>query len=84
MEPRSAERGNAPLATCLSRYRPLQWSHAQPNVETAQAAPHAPLENLLQWSHAQPNVETGDRYVGVAGAPAGRFNGATLSRTWKL
>ncbi len=37
----------------------LQWSHAQPNVETPTVtAPVIWNDAVLQWSHAQPNVET--------------------------
>ncbi len=37
---------------------------------------------MLQWSHAQPNVETIEKLP--RGSLVGCFNGATLSRTWKL
>ncbi len=37
----------------------LQWSHAQPNVETRSNEEDGQIGcPLLQWSHAQPNVET--------------------------
>ncbi len=38
---------------------------------------------MLQWSHAQPNVETARRTF-QSPVRGGGFNGATLSRTWKL
>ncbi len=45
------------------RYSPvsgnaLQWSHAQPNVETSSGIADSSVQPGLQWSHAQPNVET--------------------------
>ena len=39
----------------------LQWSHAQPNVETGGFRLCSSRIILLQWSHAQPNVETRPR-----------------------
>ncbi len=58
MEPRSAERGNMGLCALILSQSPLQWSHAQPNVETG-------------WRRS------------ACGLRTTRFNGATLSRTWK-
>ncbi len=62
---------------------PLQWSHAQPNVETKGQQQIKLLQLALQWSHAQPNVETRMSRSQPFGCSF-RFNGATLSRTWKL
>ncbi len=36
MEPRSAERGNREIVFKQADELRLQWSHAQPNVETSQ------------------------------------------------
>ncbi len=59
----------------------LQWSHAQPNVETYGAGPN--IEILLASMEPR-SAERGNtlRVYGVRSARAG-FNGATLSRTWK-
>ncbi len=62
MEPRSAERGNANwIALRYEMCWRLQWSHAQPNVETDLRRHDLQPGPALQWSHAQPNVETRDR-----------------------
>ncbi len=58
MEPRSAERGNALFVAALFVAALLQWSHAQPNVETQSRRASRREAIELQWSHAQPNVET--------------------------
>ncbi len=61
MEPRSAERGNRRRDRVLAFDEELQWSHAQPNVETARLRRSPSRRRVymqLQWSHAQPNVET--------------------------
>ncbi len=66
----------------LSAANPLQWSHAQPNVETRMHWTWGRAQRRLQWSHAQPNVETWHRsQTPICGSRC--FNGATLSRTWK-
>ena len=55
----------------------LQWSHAQPNVETSCVTRAADAYRTLQWSHAQrawKRVRSGSRIH-----RRDRFNGATLS-----
>ena len=66
MEPRSAERGNV-KREIENRYMRelLQWSHAQPNVETPPKRAPIRWRFRLQWSHAQPNVETDLRHTGA-------------------
>ncbi len=84
MEPRSAERGNIHKEPKNYLLRiSLQWSHAQPNVETTFARHFdVIIPAQLQWSHAQPNVETA-RNESACNRGGRSFNGATLSRTWK-
>ncbi len=85
---------------------PLQWSHAQPNVETTQrcTACGNPLGASMEPRSAERgnkktntnrkerktasmeprSAERGNRAVSAGGHPPDRrFNGATLSRTWK-
>ncbi len=60
----------------------LQWSHAQPNVETR----HLPLwGGVPPWASMEPrSAERGnDRDRELTLARQQSFNGATLSRTWK-
>src|SRR5205085_2503398 len=78
MEPRSAERGNAPIATMM-RYTSiaLQWSHAQLSVEIQHRPIIVSLNPKLQWSHAQLSVEI--PFSSPAASLPRRFNGATLS-----
>jgi len=58
MEPRSVERGNTSGSTTIAVLMPLQWSHAQSNVETTRRRQAIRDYRPLQWSHAQSNVET--------------------------
>ncbi len=59
----------------------LQWSHAQPNVETIFVA--APHERLTQASMEPRSAERGNPALRRSLTSRIRFNGATLSRTWK-
>ncbi len=84
MEPRSAERGNKSSGTrSFSSLRASMEPRSAERGNACYSVQVCRLRKSLQWSHAQPNVET------LAGGTIARttslcFNGATLSRTWKL
>ncbi len=62
MEPRSAERGNYPNAPyTVFEFSQLQWSHAQPSVETAM--PPIGLERLRKASMEPRSAERGNGQV---------------------
>ncbi len=60
----------------------LQWSHAQPNVET-----HLSIALLVFGNYASMEPRSAERgnlpYTLKINLAKARFNGATLSRTWK-
>ncbi len=83
MEPRSAERGNGYFDACpASKFRALQWSHAQPNVETQK--PGSLLRLQSRASMEPRSAERGNKALTrTRRLRLPSFNGATLSRTWK-
>ncbi len=83
MEPRSAERGNNARRTRASDDQSwLQWSHAQPNVETNLLEIHGFIRPVASMEPR--SAERGNRRSTSISAPWNAcFNGATLSRTWK-
>ncbi len=83
MEPRSVERGNSAARSCARRMRGASMEPR--SVERGNVADRTQIDRpaaALQWSHAQSNVETQSHCDRIA-SDADRFNGATLSRTWK-
>ncbi len=83
MEPRSAERGNFDeRGQQMFLCHELQWSHAQPNVETQgcrRSASSAYRASMEPRSAERGNRDTNDSKALLRAC----FNGATLSRTWK-
>ncbi len=70
------------LSPYWTKEKLLQWSHAQPNVETISNS-HA--DEAGRPASMEPrSAERGNRRVDMdARGQERRFNGATLSRTWK-
>ncbi len=82
MEPRSAERGNDAASASRLRAKMLQWSHAQPNVETILDVHRF---NPFKRASMEPrSAERGNSDLSRLVCWHSSFNGATLSRTWKL